>query len=91
MNTTPQSKPLPDFRSPKEKQAYFRDNADFFSATCRVDGFAQTSRHATIGEARDAARTRAQTWKKVVIIYAVIGLTSEWLENVDPPAVKTEG
>jgi hypothetical protein len=84
MNSPQPVKPLPDFRTPKEKQAYFRDNADFFSATCRVDGFPQTTRHATIEEARETALTRAKAWNKPVIIYAVIGLSSEWLENVEP-------
>jgi hypothetical protein len=90
MTTTPQPvQPLPDFRTPKEKQLYYRDNADSYTATARVDGFAQTSRHATIGEAREAARTRAKTWRKPCLIYAVIGLTSEWLENVDVPPQQT--
>jgi hypothetical protein len=76
--------PLPNFKTLKERQDYFRENADFFSVTCKVDGFPQTTKHATIEEAREAGKVRARTWNKPCLIYGVIGLNSEWLENILP-------
>ena len=75
---------IPDFRTSEERQAWFRENADYFTCTCRINRTACTSAFHTLQEARKAAANYARDLKRPVLLYAVIGNSSEWLENKYP-------
>src|SRR5258708_840279 len=75
---------LPDFRTSEDQQAWFKKHAEYFTCCCRVQGHKYRSEHRSVDDARAAAPVVARTLNKPCVIYACIGYSSEWVENVLP-------
>jgi hypothetical protein len=75
---------MPDFKTAEDRQTFFKENADYFTATCRTQRFKHRSEHKTLDDARTAAAIICRTMQRAALIYGVIGSSSEWLENVHP-------
>jgi len=75
---------LPDFRTADERQQWFRQNAEHFTATCRAGTVSYKSEHKSLDEARSTATQLAKIMKKTIMLYGVVNSYDQWLENVKP-------
>ena len=76
-------KPLPDFKSHAERDAYFADNADYFTVVSKT-GVGSYSRDETktLAQAESLAKTRQLVGGGRYMIYAVIGTQSAYVKSV---------
>lgn len=76
-------KGLPDFKSWEERDAYFREHADYYTLV-RKSGVGQYDRseHKTLDAAQKAGHTKALVGGGGWMIYAVIGEQSAFVETI---------
>lgn len=76
------SRDIPDFKSSQERDDYFRDNADYFTAV-RKSGLGYERNEApTLAAAVNLAKTKITIGGGRYMIYAVIGEQSAFVQTV---------
>ena len=76
-------KGTPDFQTSDERDAYFRDHADFFTVVKKVGvGVYDRTEYKTLAEAMRAAHTKATISGGGWLVYAVIGEQSAFVASV---------
>jgi hypothetical protein len=84
-------KGLPDFKTYEERDAYFRDHADYFTVVKKEGvGHYARSEYSTLEEAERAAQTKATISGGGWMIYAVIGSQSAFVTSVPLSRAKTK-
>lgn len=76
-------KGTPDFKTSNERDAYFRDHADYFTVVKKTGvGHYNRSEYKTLDEALKAAHTKASISGGGWLIYAVIAEQSAFVASV---------
>jgi hypothetical protein len=74
---------MPDFKSHDERDAYFRDNADYFTLVKKTGvGTYDRTEYKTLEEAKKAGQTRRATGVGGLMVYAVIGSQSAFVMGI---------
>jgi hypothetical protein len=81
----------PDFKTYKERDDYFRENAEYFTVVKKA-GVGQVDRteYKTLEEAERAAQTKATISGGGWMIYAIIGSQSAFVTSV-PKSITQKG
>ena len=76
-------KPLPDFQTYQERDAWFTENADYFTVV-KKDGVGHVARDEvqTLADAEALAKTRQTISGGRYLIYAVVGEQSAFVKTV---------
>lgn len=84
-------KTIPDFgtdaKAELQRQRYIIDNADYFTV---MNGYHRITEYKTLVEARAGAKTSHILTTKTILVYAVYGPYSTWVENYDRDALKRD-
>jgi hypothetical protein len=76
---------IPDFKTSDERDAYFRDHADYFTLVKKTGvGVYDRSEYKTLDAAIKAAHTKATISGGGWLIYAVIGEQSAFVAKIAP-------
>lgn len=76
---------MPEFKSHEERDAYFRENADYFTLVKKSGvGTYDRTEYKSLDEARKAGQTKAAIGGGGQMIYAVIGQQSAFVEAIKP-------
>lgn len=78
-----QPKAMPEFKSHAERDAYFRDHAEYFTLVKKAGvGKYERSEYNSLAEAKAAAKTKQLIGGGSYMIYAVIGEQSAFVEAI---------
>lgn len=77
-------KRLPDFKSSDERDAYFRDHADFFTVVKKAGRGYERDECKTLADAEKLAKTKQVIGGSGYMIYAVIGEQSAFVKAIPP-------
>lgn len=81
----PKVKHMPDFKSHEERDAYFRDNAQYFTLVKKSGvGNYDRSDYKSLVEAQKAGHTKVTIGGGGWMIYGVIGEQSAFIEAIKP-------
>lgn len=76
-------KPLPDFQSIAERDAYFAENADYFTLVKKAGvGHYTRDETKTLVEAETLAKTKIAIGGGRYMVYAVIGVQSAFVKTI---------